>query len=145
MTAKVSRLPGMHCRFWLGARCAYEEMLNPGLHDAWRCQEELRIMRLYDRFIDQADGFGLTCETASDLWDRRLAQFPPAGTLCPEFVPGAAVPSEIAEDEEQTPSTVEGSVIDCARFHEGICLLLLPPCEGICDHYCRVGTGKGRP
>lgn len=89
MTAVISPMLGNNCRFWLEGRCAYEELLNPGLHDAWRCTEEQRIMKLYDRFMEQADGFSLDTDTAVHLWEQRLGKEPPLGALCSQYCGGA--------------------------------------------------------
>ncbi len=85
MCAVISPMLGNNCCFWLEGRCAYEEMLNPGLHDSWRCTEEQRMMNLYDRFMEQIDGFSVDGPTAVQLWDQRLAKEPALGSLCSSF------------------------------------------------------------
>ncbi|MFI3271407.1 MAG: hypothetical protein R3Y11_04770 [Pseudomonadota bacterium] len=85
MCAVISPMLGNNCCFWLEGRCAYEEMLNPGLHDSWRCTEEQRMMQLYDRFMEQIDGFSIDAPTAVQLWEQRLAKEPSVGSLCTSF------------------------------------------------------------
>lgn len=144
MTAKVTRLPGLYCRFRLAGRCAYDEMLNPGLHDAWRCPEEQRLLRYYDGFVDRVDAFDLTPEEVADIWARRMRRFPPIGTLCTGYMPHDAPPALEDDDVDDTAEDddIEDIMIDCVRFRDGICLLLLPACEGMCERYQKTDTAS---
>lgn len=85
MSAVISPMLGNNCCFWLEGRCAYEEILNPGLHDSWRCTEEQRMLQLYDRFMEQIDGFSIDAATAVQLWDQRMTKEPSVGELCASF------------------------------------------------------------
>lgn len=85
MCAVISPMLGNNCCYWLEGRCAYEEMLNPGLHDSWRCTEEQRMLQLYDRFMEQIDGFSIDAPTAVNLWEQRLGKEPAMGSQCASF------------------------------------------------------------
>lgn len=145
MTAKVTRLPGVLCRFRLMGRCAYDEMLNPGLHDAWRCPEEQRLLGYYDGFIERVDVFDLPPEEVAALWSRRMERFPPVGALCGRYEARGDEGGEDAEngDLSATEDAMHDVLVDCIRFRDGICLLLLPPCEGVCERYRRAETPAG--
>lgn len=127
---RLVRLPGIHCRFHEAGRCGVEEAMNPGLHDGWRCGEEQRIVAAYDRFLEQAETFDLSSEQATALWERRLAALPPPGGLCAHYTPPSRCPSCPGGGCGE-----EGDWLDCVHFRAGVCVLLLPRCEGVCDRF----------
>ena len=127
---RLMRLPGINCRFHEGGHCAVDETMNPGLNEDWRCGEEQRIVRAYDHFLEQAETFDLSSEQATALWERRLATIPPPGGLCADYTPPARCPScaggGCGDDADW---------LDCTHFREGVCVLLLPRCDGICERF----------
>lgn len=133
---RVMRLPGIHCRFHEAGHCAVDEAMNPGLNEDWRCGEEQRIVRAYDHFLEQAETFDLPSEQATALWERRLATMPPPGGLCPDYTPPPSCPSG-----RSCPSCTDGECggeadwLDCVHFREGVCVLLLPRCGGVCERF----------
>ncbi|MEG6507120.1 hypothetical protein [Nitratidesulfovibrio sp. 1201_IL3209] len=129
---RVMRLPGIRCRFHEAGHCAVDETMNPGLNEDWRCGEEQRIVRAYDHFLEQADTFDLSSEQATALWERRLATIPPPGGLCADYTPPPSCPScQSCADG----GCDEADWLDCTHFREGVCVLLLPRCDGICERF----------
>ncbi len=127
---RVMRLPGIHCRFHEAGHCAVDETMNPGLNEDWRCGEEQRIVRAYDHFLEQADTFDLSSEQATALWERRLSTIPPPGGLCADYTPPPSCPSCAGGG-----CCGEADWLDCTHFREGVCVLLLPRCDGICERF----------
>ncbi len=127
---RLMRLPGIHCRFHEAGHCAMDETMNPGLNEDWRCGEEQRIVRAYDHFLEQAETFDLSSEQATAVWERRLAAMPPPGGLCPDYAPPPRCPS-------CTGGGCGGETdwLDCTHFREGVCVLLLPRCDGVCERF----------
>ncbi len=127
---RLMRLPGINCRFHEAGHCAVDETMNPGLNEDWRCGEEQRIVRAYDHFLEQAETFDLSSEQATALWERRLATIPPPGGLCADYTPPARCPSCTGDG-----CGGETDWLDCTHFREGVCVLLLPRCDGICERF----------
>lgn len=118
MGDKVSRFPASACRHYESGRCLYEERLNPGLREPWRCRVLTEWERAYDDFLLRAEAFHLEPEKAVELWEARLERLMIQARQCPDFVDGP-----------------EGTATGCANELEGLCLVLLPRCEGHCRHY----------
>lgn len=114
----ITRLPGTGCRFYERGRCLYEERLNPGYHEEWRCAVLVRWEGVYEDFLRQAEAFGLTDAAASALWQRRFERLAAAPPECPRFQPGPT---------DELPG--------CALSTEGLCVLALPECAGQCQHF----------
>ena len=115
----VKRLPGTGCRYYNRGRCLYEERLNPGYHEAWRCRVLTAWERAFDDFVDRAEAFDLGQDRAADLWRLRMRRLGPDG--CEAFVPAG----------QRAPV----SVVPCAHAQEDLCLLALPECGGRCRRY----------
>ena len=114
----LTRLPGTACAFFERGRCFYEERLNPGYHEGWRCLVLQRWESVYEDFLRQADAFGLEDAAASGLWQRRFERLAGADPQCANFQPGP---------EDEPPG--------CVFAREGLCLLTLPLCEGQCARF----------
>jgi|MTBAKSStandDraft_1061840.scaffolds.fasta_scaffold00103_97 hypothetical protein len=114
----VTRLPGTGCAFFQRGRCLYEERLNPGYHDRFRCVILQGWESAYEDFLRQAEAFGLEESSASGLWQRRFERLAGAEPRCPEF--------QSSRDDE---------LPGCVFAQEGLCLLALPLCEGQCPRF----------
>ena len=138
MSVAVTRFPGTGCLYYCDGRCAYGESVNPGLDEAVQCPEEARLVAAYDRFLEQMERFGLQDGQAAAMWERRFEGMPPPGALCEEYVEVAAPADGEAEagaagDDEAGLSSE--ALLDCTSYREGICLLRLPTCEGVCPRF----------
>ncbi len=114
----VTRLPGTSCAFFQRGRCLYEERLNPGYHEGFRCAVLRDWEAAYEDFLRQAEAFGLGESAASGLWQRRFERLAGAAPACPEFQPSRG---------DDLPG--------CVFAQEGLCLLALPLCEGQCPRF----------
>ena len=124
MAARINRMPACDCRYHQGGRCLFEERLNPGYHQRWRCGVLKGWEEAYDDFLDRAEAFSLEPDTASRLWEERLRRLIERAGTCPEYAPGG-------------PDNGTG----CVYEFEALCLRLMPPCEGMCRRYERWDTG----
>jgi hypothetical protein len=115
---QIVRLPGHACLYHRLGRCLYEEALNPGYHQDWRCAVLLRWEGVYDDFLDRVESFGLDETSLADLWRRRFERLAEETVECPDYAAGS----------------VEG-VPECQKLHMELCLLRLPLCQGQCRHY----------
>lgn len=112
------RLPGHTCTHHRLGRCLYEEALNPGYHQQWRCVVLTRWEGVYDDFLARVEQFGLEEGDLADLWRRRFERLAGEYVDCPDYDPG---PVE--------------SMPECSLLHDDLCLLRLPKCGGKCQHY----------
>lgn len=125
-------LPGHACRFYILGACFYPEAARPGYEPAYRCKHLVRLMERWDDFLDRAEAFGLSEETAGRIWNARSKGFFFSHKDCPA---GRASPSLIRDDAPLTDGEEETSC--CTYLRQGACLLALPRCEGICARYRR--------
>ena len=116
--ADVKRLPGDGCRHHTVERCLYQEHLNPGYTTGWKCRVLLRWETAFDEFLERAESFNLSQHAVPDLWERKFERLAREAFDCEEYVycAGADAPS-------------------CVHAHDGLCRLVLPPCEGRCRHF----------
>jgi hypothetical protein len=112
------RLPAFGCRSYYQGRCLYEEQLNPGLNQDYRCVVQLGWEAAYDDFLNRADNFGLDETELMRLWSARFERMVSEGVACPQYVPTTA---------EALP--------ECRHLFVDICLLRLPMCAGHCINY----------
>ena len=105
--------------YYRGGRCVYEEKLNPGYHDDWRCAVLVRWEQEYDTVIRQAEAFNMEGAMAANLWERK------ATTL---MYKGSAECSSRVSD-------YSGDMPGCVNFYSGNCLLTMPECGGRCTLY----------
>lgn len=121
--------------------CAYEEIINPGLHTAWQCDEESRFIMLYDRFVEQVDNFSISSHMVYQLWEQHLQEAPSIGSLCSSYHAVVAPCGECStcgkesttEDDEHANAN---ALIDCTYFFNGACVVKFPQCTGVCSRYC---------
>lgn len=116
--AKVTKMPGCMCVFYLSGKCLYEEMLNPGYNKEWRCKVLEDLEDEYDKLLRQAENFNLDEQAFSDLWEQRIEEHLKSKVVCRKMVP---------HEEEDYPF--------CVAVHDEICLLEMPVCEGICSKF----------
>ena len=121
-------LPGHGCLYYIQGVCFYPEAAGPGYDSAYRCGRLLQLMERWDDFLDRAEAFGLSEETAGRIWNARASADLYSRRHCPS-VGSASVPANgFAADEE-------GEALGCPHLMRGACLLTLPRCEGLCMHY----------
>ncbi len=120
MSAKVIRLPGSGCRHYSRGRCLYEEHLNPGFHQEYRCLVLDGWEAEFEEFVDRVEAFGLGQSQAAGLWSRRFKALVDGGRDCPDYRP------------LEGPG---GDPLGCVRFETGLCRLRLPRCEGLCPRF----------
>ncbi len=116
--AKVTKLPGRNCRFFISGRCLYEEMLNPGYNRNWRCRVIRELEGEYDHLLRQADTFKLDEKAFNDLWEQRIEEHLKSSVVCRKMIPS---------EEDEGPF--------CAALYDEICLLELDKCEGVCNKF----------
>lgn len=85
--AKVSKMPGCRCQFYINGKCLYEEMLNPGYNNDWRCRIIKELEKEYDRLLHQAEAFKLDEKTFSDLWEQRMEEHLKSTVVCRKMIP----------------------------------------------------------
>jgi hypothetical protein len=120
VTARLDRLPGTFCRHYLAGRCLYEEHLNPGLHEDYRCAVLLRLGRVFDDFALRAENLGLTEEQAGRAWKARF-------------------PATLAREGycRDRPGGDTRTFPECDNAAGDLCLLALPACAGVCSRFAR--------
>lgn len=115
------------CRFYAQGACARGEILNPGLEERHLCARLAKWMREWDDFLDRADSFGLSEDLASRIWNARKYKLAAAPELCP---PESFCGISAGKHPPDTPA-------QCRHMRQGACLLTMPRCRGICEHYAR--------
>ncbi|MBU1001492.1 MAG: hypothetical protein KKE73_03105 [Proteobacteria bacterium] len=118
MADNVRLFPACACGHYQLGRCLYEERLNPGFRDRWRCRVLTKWEKAYDDFLLRAEAFHLELANAVELWEARLERLLVQARQCPDYAGGA-----------------EESATGCLNEIEGLCLRLLPECQGRCRHY----------
>lgn len=117
--AEVKRMPAQSCRHHIKGRCLYEELLNPGYEQQWRCVVMLRWEEVFDEFLHRAEAFGVDHERVGKLWEIRFKRLAGDTPDCERF----------QSDPTNDPPC-------CMHHYEALCLLDLPLCEGRCRHFC---------
>ena len=123
--ADIKRLPGNGCRHFERERCLYEEHLNPGYDEGYRCRVLAHWESAYDDFLARAENFRLDPTAASGLWERQFERLARKTFGCGEY--------EFRADAE-APA--------CRHVCHGLCCLRLPPCEGRCRHFVLADTNE---
>jgi len=118
---KITRLPGCECRSFIHGRCLYEEQLNPGYTQSWRCQVTARWESDYDDFLRRAEFFGVDEAAVPDLWGRRFQRMARDVFHCQRYV-----------------YDPDAHVLGCRNHWDGICIMDLPKCGGRCRHYLAI-------
>lgn len=118
MADNVRHFPASACGHYHLGRCLYEERLNPGFREPWRCRVLTDWEKAYDDFLLRAEAFHLEPAHAVELWEARLERLLVQARQCPDFASGA-----------------EETATGCLNELEGLCLVLLPECGGRCSHY----------
>ncbi|BBD07468.1 hypothetical protein [Desulfovibrio ferrophilus] len=118
MADNVRHFPACACRHYELGHCLYEERLNPGFRERWRCKVLTEWEKAYDDFLLRAEAFHLKPEEAVELWEARLERLMAQARQCPDFSAGA-----------------EESATGCLNELEGLCMKMLPECDGRCRHY----------
>ncbi|GAB7022953.1 hypothetical protein [Desulfovibrio brasiliensis] len=116
--ADVKKMPAGTCRHYVKGRCLYEELLNPGYQQDWRCVVMLRWEEAFDEFLHRAEAFGVEHDRVARLWEARFKRLAGDRPKCERFRPAPDVDPPC-----------------CLHHHEALCLLGLPECEGRCRHY----------
>lgn len=124
--------PGHACLFYIQGVCVYPEAANLGRDPAWRCARLAQLLERWDDFLDRAEAFGLSEETAARIWSARMNGFVLRRRECPS-------PARFPAADGAPPVDAEGAVLGCPHLWRGACLLALPGCEGVCDQYRRRG------
>lgn len=116
----ITRLPGQGCRHHAGGHCLYEERLNPGYAQHWRCRVLARWEAAFDDFLGRAEVFGVEQSAVPDLWERQFERLAREAFDCEQYV---------YSHGEDAPA--------CLHAVDGVCRLALPVCEGRCRHHER--------
>ncbi|MBI9078430.1 MAG: hypothetical protein JEY79_01660 [Pseudodesulfovibrio sp.] len=114
----ITRLPGQGCQYHLGGHCLYEERLNPGYTQGWRCRVLSRWESAFDDFLARAESFGIKSDVAPDLWGRQFER----------------MARDVFDCEQYVCCQAEG-IPACLHESDGLCILMLPECSGRCCHY----------
>ena len=121
--------PGHACAFYIQGLCLYPEAARPGFDSAYRCVRLAQVLDGWDDFLDRAEAFGLSEETAARIWSARMDGFVLRRKDCPSPARFPAVAGASVD--------AEGAVLGCPHLWQGACLLALPGCEGVCARYRR--------
>ncbi|NCC24861.1 MAG: hypothetical protein EOM25_06645 [Deltaproteobacteria bacterium] len=114
--ADVTAFPGRGCRFYIQGRCLYEEVLNPGYAQVWRCRVLVELERRFDDLLDRAESFHLDAAVTGRIWAGRQSEAEALFKSCPDF-------------------GLEGGD-SCGHLVLGmICVLRLPSCLGACRRF----------
>ena len=115
---EIKRLPGDGCTYYVRGRCLYEERLNPGYTQSWRCQVLKKWESKFDDFLARAEFFGVEQKAVPDLWDRQFQRMARDVFHCQMYTyePGVEPPG-------------------CRNQLDAICIHGLPKCYGRCRHY----------
>ena len=123
-------LPSGHaCVFYIQGVCFHPEAARPGFDPAYGCARLAQLLERWDDFLDRAEAFGLSEETAARIWSARMDGFVLRRKECPSPARFPAV--------ADAPVDAEGAVLGCPHLRQGACLLTMPGCEGVCAHYRR--------
>ena len=87
MKAKILPWPGDGCIHFYGGRCLYDERMNPGLREEWRCTVLTGMLHEYDLFVASADAFELDDAVAATIWRRRMVERMASLERCPGYSP----------------------------------------------------------
>lgn len=117
-SSKVKRLPGSCCFYFRKGRCLYDEMLNPGYQERFRCRVLRQWEDAYDEFLDRAEAFHLDEAQSSRIWAVRLEKMSDLASQCPLY-----------EARESFGEFV------CAKAFGFLCLDEFPVCEGRCQRF----------
>lgn len=116
--AKVTKMPGRKCRYFVSGRCLYEEMLNPGYNRGWRCRVIKELEGEYDNLLRQAEAFRLDEQAFTELWEHRIEEHLKSSVVCRKMIPS---------EEDGYPF--------CAALYDEVCLFELENCMGICKKF----------
>lgn len=122
----ILRLPGVACRHYFGNHCLYEERLNPGYHESFRCTVLQGWEEAFEAFVDRAEAFGLEPSDASLFWRRRLDALLSGSRDCSDFL------------------ATDGDGPGCVHFLGGLCVLRLPACAGRCSRFAPEARSSDR-
>ncbi len=116
--ADVNRLPGEGCRHHTSGYCLYEEHLNPGYENRWRCRVLLHWEAAFDDFLLRAEVFGVAQNAVQDLWNRKFERLARKAFACDQYT-----------------FCHEAEIPGCLHVFDGLCRISLPVCEGRCRHF----------
>lgn len=116
---RVIPIPGTGCRYWYAQRCLYALQLNPGLNRHQFCTVLKSWEQRFDEHLLRSELFGLSAQTAGQIWARRMHQGLAQHWDCPEFYPGPDPDQELM----------------CGHLLGEVCVLRLPFCLGRCRYF----------
>ena len=114
----ITQLPGSECQHYAGGRCLYEERLNPGYVQDWRCLVLLKWESAFDDFLARAESFGIVQDAVPGIWERQFERMARDVFDCEHYV-----------------YSYGGEAPACMNALDGLCMLVLPECPGRCRHY----------
>lgn len=112
------------CRHYLRGHCLHAGTAGPVGEDSLRCSRMAELLRYWDDFLDRAENFGLAEEEAAVIWQRLADKR--VSSLVPCSRRSAAMPG---------PGSGQRDFTDCPHLAEGLCLLILPRCSGLCSFF----------
>lgn len=115
---EIKHLPGNECQHYVRGRCFYEERLNPGYAEHWRCQVLARWESAFDDFLSRAEYFGVAQDAVPDLWGRQFQRLARDVFHCRNYT---------YSHEAEVPA--------CRQHVDGVCIMSLPRCMGRCRHF----------
>ena len=123
---------GHACAFYIQGVCFYPAAARPGFDPAYGCARLAQLLERWDDFLDRAEAFGLSEETAARIWSARMNDFVLRHKDCPS-------PARFPALTDASPVDAEGEILGCPHLWQGACLRTLPGCEGVCGQYRRRG------
>jgi len=116
----MSKIISLHldqCLYHFHGVCMYEEYLNPGYHQGFKCEVFLKWQEEYDQLLERAEIFSSPLEIVEQVWAKGEAKRLRQARACPFW----------QEGENQF----------CAHLFDDCCLLKFPKCINYCQHFTR--------
>ena len=115
----------VHCRYYIRGFCLHGEGASPGYDDSLLCMHMADLVKDWDAFLDRAEAFGLEEKTAAAIWNRMAAK-------------KLSAPASCSRQKTFAPHDANmQTFVDCPHIAEGVCLLALPHCMGVCSFFAR--------
>lgn len=145
MPGHVLSFPGHSCRFYASGRCLYEERMNPGLEQRWRCRVLHAWAEAYDQLLDQAEVFSLEDEMAMAIWRKRMVELAPPGQWCADYIYAPDQDPPFAPLNVSWNPYQEMVTVECLHGVEDMCVNALPICHGVCPSFAPRAGEDAKP
>lgn len=115
--------PAFRCTHYLRGFCLHAESTRRSKDETLLCIHVAKLARDWDAFLDRAEAFALDEATATAIWQR----------IAGKTLAGAA--SRTGSKADCPQGLAMQNFVDCPNIAQGLCLLAMPLCEGICASF----------